>query len=329
MPGNYIYASAKIRTLEPAILDKTDIERMVDASDFLTAFKVLNDTDYADNLLEVEPENYRLALDRDFSQLYDLLKSIIPDSNLFKLIFLEHDLINLKLLFKAKYFSQEVDNLLRENTVYLPSRLKEFIFNQKDAGLDDEIKNLINEAKKEIGEDNRPDFIDSILTKKYFALKLSLAEKIKNKFIFNLIKTEINNANLIIWLRAKRLNLNKEKLTERLIESGNIYLSKLIKLYSEDLKSLRPLFGIYYDQKVVDSFDAFCEKNHLFELEKALQDFKIRFCQKVKMIASGPEVILAYYLAKETALTNIRLVLTGKFNKIPTEEIKNTLRQVY
>jgi len=329
MPGNYVYASAKIRALEPAILDKTDIERMVDASDFFASFKVLNDTDYADNLLEVEPENYRLALERDFSQLHDLLEDIIPDPNLFKLIFLEHDLVNLKLLFKAKYFSQEVDNLLRENTIYRANRLKEFVFNQKDTGLDDEIKNLINEAKKEIGEDTRPDFIDSVLTKKYFALKLSLAAKIKNKLIIDLVKTEIDNANLTIWLRAKRLDLNKEKLTERLIESGNIYLSKLIKLYGEDLKSLRPLFAIYYDQKVVDSFDIFCEKNYLFELEKALQDFKIRICQKVKMIADGPEVVIAYYLAKETALTNIRLILTGKFNKISAEEIKNTLRQVY
>jgi vacuolar-type H+-ATPase subunit C/Vma6 len=44
---NYIYASAKLRALEKLILDGTDIERMVDAPDLPSAFKVLHDTDYA------------------------------------------------------------------------------------------------------------------------------------------------------------------------------------------------------------------------------------------------------------------------------------------
>ena len=73
---NYIYASAKIRALEPKILDETDIERMVDAPDLPSAFKVLNDTDYADNLLDLRPVDYRIALSRDFQQLFDFFQKV-------------------------------------------------------------------------------------------------------------------------------------------------------------------------------------------------------------------------------------------------------------
>lgn len=326
--AGYNYACAKIRALEPKILDKTDIERMVDAPDFNAAFKVLDDTDYADNLLEVKPVDYRQALSDDYRQLYELLKDVTPDPKLFKLIFLERDLVNIKLLFKAKYFGINIDDSLKENAVYPPRALKEFIFNKKDVGLDEEIKNLITEANKQLSEDSRPDSIDSVLTQKYFILLQKLAEKIGNPFIINLVKIQINSANLITWLRAKRLNLDKNKLAEKLIIGGDIYLKKLIDLYTEEIKSLRPLINAFYDKIILASFDNYCEKNLLFEFEKALEDYKTRFCQKAQLIAAGPEVVYAYHLAKQNAVANIRIIMTGKFNKIPAEEIKKTLRLV-
>ncbi|MEA3398543.1 MAG: V-type ATPase subunit, partial [Patescibacteria group bacterium] len=223
MPAsNYIYPSAKIRALEPKILDQTDIERMVDAPDFDNAFKVLNDTDYADNLLEVEPFEFRKALTNDFKQLYDLLGKITPDKRLFQLLFLERDLVNLKLLFKAKHFEQNVDDLVEEDTVYPISHFKKYIFEQKDIGLDKGLKNLISEAEKQIFEDTRPDQIDAILTREYFKLIQNIANKLRNAFIKKLIKIKINNANIITFLRAKKLNLAKNQLLEKLIKGGTI-----------------------------------------------------------------------------------------------------------
>lgn len=337
MPNSgYNYASSKIRALEPSILDQTDIERMVDAPDFQTAFKVLNDTDYADNLLEVEPIEYRKALSDDYRQLYELLKDITPDPKLFRLIFLERDLVNIKLLFKAKYFDASVDEFLRDSTIYPVEAIKEFILNQKDIGLDREIKNLITEAQKQIGENSRPDVIDYILTKEYFALIQKIAQQINSPLINDLVKIQINNANVLTWIRSKRLNLDKNKLAEKLIpdlpraesRGSGIYTKKLVELYSDEAKSLRPLISVHYDKQTTESFDNYCEKDLLFEFEKALEDFKTRKAQKAQMIAAGPEVIYAYHLAKRNAVANIRIIMTGKFNKISGEEIKKTLRLV-
>ncbi len=330
LPSNYAYTSGKIRALETKILNQTDIERMVDAPDFATAFKVLNDTDYADNLLEVEPINYRDALRDDYQQLYNLLKKITPDPRLFKLIFLERDLVNIKFLFKAKYLGVNVDNLLKkESVIYPPNYLKEFIFNRKDLGLDQETKDLIIEAESLLTESRQPDFIDLILTKGYFALSQKLAKKIGNQLIISLVKIQINNANLLTWLRAKRLNLDKAKIAEKFIPGGDLDLQQLVQLYSEETRNIRPIFNKYYDRQVAESYDSYCERNLLFELEKALENFKTRYAQKTKMVAFGPEVVMAYHLAKQIAVGNMVIIMTGKFNKIPGEEIKKTLREIY
>ena len=187
---NYIYASAKIRALENKILDETDIERMVDAPDFFSAFKVLNDTDYGDNLLDLDPLDYRKAISADFEQMHDLLQKITPKENLFELMLLERDFINLKLFFKEKHFKIDVAEYIRENTIYAKNHLKDFVCEthihepailqayvreQKGQVLDQEIKDVIYRTARKITEKTRPDEIDAILTQEYFDLKQNLA----------------------------------------------------------------------------------------------------------------------------------------------------------
>lgn len=88
---DYIFISAKIRSLEPKILDNIDIERMINEPDLFSAFKVLNDTNYCDNLLDAEPTQFRQVLSDDLYQLFDFLQKYVPDQNLFKLILLSRD----------------------------------------------------------------------------------------------------------------------------------------------------------------------------------------------------------------------------------------------
>ena len=48
----------------------------------------------------------------------------------------------------------------------------------------------------------------------------------------------------------------------------------------------------------------------------------MRYLQKAKRIAYGPEVVVAYYFAKRNALRNTRIIMTGKLNNLPVDEIK-------
>lgn len=341
---NYIYASAKLRALEPKILDETDVERMVDAPDFASAFKVLNDTDYADNLLDVEPADYRLMLREDFEQMHDLLQKITPKENLFELILLDRDFINLKLLFKAKIFDVDVEPYIRENVIYPSGHLKDFIYEihihdpavikayigeQKGQVLDQDIKDVIYRVGKKMTDKIRPDEIDALLTQEYFDLKQELAKDIGSRFIKNYVKMEIDTANLLIWVRAKRLNLTKEQLKAKLISGGHADIKRMLQLFPEETRGLKFFVNAYFDMKILEAFDLFCENDNLFLLEKALDDYKIRYARAAKRFAYGPEVVFGYYLAKQNAINNIRIILTGKLNNLPTESIKQTVREVY
>lgn len=342
--SDYIYISAKIRTLEPRILDRNDIERMVNATSLANAFQVLNDTDYGDNLLGVEPENYREALMDDLQQLHDFLQKNTPDQNLFKLMMLPRDFVNLKFYFKAKLFGVDVDKYIEANATYqakrskdlafenhinYPEAMKAYINGEKNQTLDQDIKDVIDKTLKSVNEKSRPDDVDAILTQHYYDLSLDLAKKIKNKFILDYTKMNLNTANILILLRARRLKLTKERLESKLIKGGGIDTRRMLACYPDEISKLRSFVNANFDLKVSEAFDDFCENNKLFKIERALENHKAGYAKQTKMKTYGPEVMFAYFLAKMNANANTGIILTGKLNNVPIEEIKKTLRESY
>jgi vacuolar-type H+-ATPase subunit C/Vma6 len=55
----------------------------------------------------------------------------------------------------------------------------------------------------------------------------------------------------------------------------------------------------------------------------------IEFMKKAKSIALGPEPLIAHYFAREFEMMNIRIILTGRLNALPTETIRERLRVSY
>lgn len=97
------YATGLIRVLDKRILSQNDFERMLGAGTAADAFKVLNDTDYADNLLNLKPKEFEKALSRDTKDLKKLFFKIIDNKLLLDFLFLKQDYLQLKLYLKAKY----------------------------------------------------------------------------------------------------------------------------------------------------------------------------------------------------------------------------------
>lgn len=342
--SDYIYISAKIRALEPRILDRNDIERMINATSLANAFQVLNDTDYGDNLLGVEPENYREALMDDLHQLHAFLQKNIPDPDLFKLIMLSRDFINLKFYFKAKLFGVDADkhveansayqknrnrDLLFENHINYPEAIKACVFGEKGQSLDEDIKEVIKKTLRQVNEKTRPDDVDAILMQYYYDLSLGLAKKIKSEFIYNYFKMSLDATNLLSLLRSRRLQLSKDRLEKKLIKGGKIDIKKMINSYPEEISNLKPFVNAHFDLKVSEAFNEFCENKKLFKIERVLENHKAGYTKKIKMQNHGPEVVFAYYLAKINANTNTGIILTGKLNNVPVEEIKKTIKESY
>jgi V/A-type H+-transporting ATPase subunit C len=354
----YEYASGLIRVLEKKLPDKTDIERMVLARNAKQAFDVLNDTDYADNLLNRGPADYNQILEDDFKQLKKLLLKIIGKTMLFDFLFIDFDFLNIKIILKQKLLDAKDDLVSLSDQVIVstvpPETIKKFIdlkyklIQQKakkkieeidlkiikteseikkikiDQNLKKSLINIINKLSK--GKTVTPSIIGTVCDQEMMGLKRGLAKKIKNHFIKDLIKLQIDFLNTKILLRSIREKKNKNfKFRKKhFIQGGRVKKKQLVHLYKADqpvlytnLMELLEWYGISC------AMDEFKKHQNLWQMEKELDARIFDFTRTAAKNASyGPEIIVAYFLAKMIGVRNIRTIMSGKLNGIGVEDIK-------
>ncbi|MBU1178064.1 V-type ATPase subunit [Patescibacteria group bacterium] len=330
--SQYLYATGRIRSLETKLLSTSDMERMIDAKDATMAFKVFNDLSYADELADIEkPEEYQAVLNHDLQQVKDVLKQITPDSRVMDLLFSRYDYHNIKLFLKARILEKDLSKYESNLGNIDPERLRDYIIKDTKTAIPAEIEEVIREAKKEFDKKDVGGYIiDSYIDGKYFARLKELAEKLNNSFTTSLVRNWIDIANVKLFLRAKRLELELEKFQSYFIAGGNILASSLVNYYGKDLKEAVTICSRgFEDAAVKEAIKDYAEGGELWKMEKAFENYEIKFIQQAKYIAYGPEIVLAYYLAKKNAVRNVRLIFTGKLNDLPSGEIKERVREIY
>jgi len=321
--ASYAFAAGVIRSLENKLLNKTDIERMVDAPDLESAFKVFADTDYADNLTDVQPYEFKKALDEDWQQTKVIIMSLLDNNeDLKNFLFLKNDFRNIKLLFKHKYLNKDLSSYQRNfGTVDSTSLYKYIIEENESVTLPDFIHQVIDKAEKVLPDkkDNAYE-IDSYFDEVYFQLMRKIVDRINNKFIKELFRIHHKTNNLKFFIRAKRLHKTLVEIKDKLPE-------KYYSLYEQPVEET--LRNLTWPPEMKPAIENYLSEPSLWKLEKNLEEAEVRYVRKAKLIAYGPELIVAYYYAKRNAHRNVRLIMTGKMNKIDPVKIKERIRELY
>jgi len=77
--NEYYYSVARTRALEAGMLTPVQLERMAAARDFESAFSVLSETPYADNLPKLaQPFDFEELCELELAALKDLMEHLIP-----------------------------------------------------------------------------------------------------------------------------------------------------------------------------------------------------------------------------------------------------------
>lgn len=328
----YLFPTGAIREAEKKLFDENDMERMVDADDVNKSFKVFNDLSYADELLDMQsPSQYREVLSHDLGQIKDFLATITPDPLVLTLALAEYDFHNLKIIFKASLADkEEVEHVSSLSTIPSEKIIEIVIKQNNKITLPDEYNSLVREAQKDLEKLTSPREIDSYFDKKYFTFILDRANELGDDFLVQLMKVKIDIANIKIVIRSKLLDRSVEEIKKDIIQNGNIGDHDLIANYSKEVSGLiKTIAKTFSEPQINNELDTFLEKQELWQLEKALDNYLMRFIKESKMKPHGPATLITYFLAKKNAIRNIQIVMTGKINNIEPKEIKERVRELY
>ncbi|MFW0861711.1 MAG: V-type ATP synthase subunit C [Dethiobacter sp.] len=333
MPNNdrYAYAVGRIRAMETRLLDRGKIDRMVEAKSAEEALKVLGESEYGEYLADLgSVHQFEKMLDVELRRIYVELRKFSPEPGLINLFAKKFDYHNLKVLIKANKLAEKRDELLVPEVGNIP--LAEMI----RAVSDDDYRNLpplMRRAAEKLSELLRlepdPQLVGLLLDRAMYEELEDEVDAQKSSFLKGYFTRLVDLLNIKTYLRVRRANRPKEFLLKALLPNGNVDMNKLVQLV-EPLEVLvdRLMFSAYA-HVVEEGIQTYQKTDTLTRYEKLADDHLIKYAKQAKYVTFGPEPIIGYLLAKENEIKMIRIIMVGKINQLPTEEIKERLRDVY
>ena len=336
----YAFANGRIKKLEKGLLNKDILDRMIKSSDITSALKILTESDLNDYSFDFNnPSDFEGSLNQELLHAYDIIKSISKVSTFNFLYFTfasKYDFHNIKLLIKSKYLKKDISNELFSpiGTIDI-EKLNLAVKDEKYEDIPDSFEFLIKKTFSEYNKFKDPEMIDFVLDKERYIMifnKIKEVEIIETEELFlrRFIKINIDLNNIINCIRAKIRGERKSFTKEFLITKGDFKIENIIEIYDSPLSSwFEKLIHTDYKNIVETGVNYFQKNNSLMELEKLRDNFILNFSKIGKYVTFGIEPLVGFITAKENDIKNIRIILSGKLNKLSPDQIKERVRETY
>lgn len=337
---DFAYSVARVRTLETLLLNENEVERMMLAKDANEAFRILNEFDYADNKAAVDDvADFQKVIDEGLMDIKEILTKITPDKRILNIIWHPYDFHNIKTLIKAKLSNrsfEDVKNIMNPMGAIEIEALKKFIMDEENIalGLNEKTEQYLKKRIKKVQllfeKNKNPLMIDLYLDQKLMKIIYNIAKDSKNTFLIEYLRHLIDLNNVKLFFRMKAQGKELDLFEMAFLWHGSLTLNRFKEAYNHSLNEFPELFaGTKYSKIINTGYKHYEEEKTFIFLEKEIENHLTEFIKQAKLIAFGPEALIAYFLAKKNNALIIRMILVNKLNHIEPEEIRGRLRNLY
>ena len=109
----FTQALSRIWVLETRLLDKSKVERMLEANSADEVLKILGETEYANIMGNVKrAADYEEVLSTELKRVYKLVYELCPVKEIVDLMSIKYKYHNIKVLLKGKFLDKDFSNML-------------------------------------------------------------------------------------------------------------------------------------------------------------------------------------------------------------------------
>ncbi len=329
--GDYAYAASRIRAVEIKLLSTAHFDRMLEAPNAEEAYRVLIEAEYGYGGANADGVySFETLLDEEMSKCYSLLSETAPQIELIKAFQRRHDYFNVKVLLKAEFSEQEAPSILMGSGTFEKEALKSMIRERKYDELGPIMSQAIEETYDVFSRTRDPQAVDLLLDKASYSQLVADLKEIDSPFLHELAEIMVDITNIKMYIRARALNKAWDFLKKLLLEGGavseKIYFDnsdKSMEAFINDIHYTR------YGDSVHKGWELFKSKKNISGLERLLDDYLMVFVRQAKMVVMGVEPLVAYLFAREAEIRNVRIIMTGKINRLPVDLMRERLRLIY
>lgn len=316
----FVYAVARIRSKELALLNKSDIEQLMNCKDEKECLRFLSDkgwgkegTETAERILTAERE-----------KTWDLLRELVDDMSVFNTFLIGNDFHNLKAAIKQAYKGIELDNMYLKNCTIDPEIIKKSVNEQDFSLLPEYMREVAKEAYEIQLHTGDSQLCDIIIDKAALDTIYDSGKSSKNELLGQYVELKVAAADINIAIRCVKTGKDKEFLQRALAKCETLDIGKLIESAAEGIEAIYTyLSGTAYSDAVpalkesAQAFERWCD-NRIIEYIRP---------QKYNPFTLSP--LAAYLLARENEIKTVRILLSGKRNNLADDVIRERLREMY
>ena len=326
----YAYSVARVKAMETRLLEQSQFERMINSNSAEEALKVLSESDYAAAVAELEDiHNFEAMLADELQYAYNVVIKIAPQPELIGMLALRYDVHNLKVLFKANFLGVKSDLLIPVGSLDL-TRLENIVAEGDFRDLPEKLRRASDKITEDFLVNRDPQIIDLTLDRVLYDQLICDAREKNATFLENLFTRQIDLINLKTLVRVKHMGMGHDFLRSALLPHGSISAERLTAMIEEPLESVISMLAISdYADLVGEGIREWADKGSASHLEKLSDDYITAYLREGKWEPFGVEPLVGYLWAKEIEIKNIRIVLVGKINQLPSDSIRERIRDVY
>ena len=323
----YLYLSALLRAREARMLNRDRAERMIDASSFDEAAKMLTDCGYKD-MSGFSAKQVEAALAGHRAEIFAELARISPDPEPVEVFRMRYDYHNAKIVIKTESDGRDRSDLMSEAGRVSPEALKRSFAEEKYLSLPPVLADAMVEAKSALARSRNPQLADFILDRAYFAELVAAADKLGSGFLLGYAQTMIDAANLRSAVRTMRMKKDAEFLKTALVPGGGTDIGRVLAAFG----SGDTLAAIYANTLLASAAAlgaAAVKGGTMTQFELACDNAVTAYLTGARLVSYGEAPVIAYLAAVEGEVTALRMILTGLLAGLPKETIRERLRDLY
>jgi len=327
--SDYAYAVGRIRALEIKRVDTSSLNTLLAAAEdrFLSLFTEITGIDGSDF------HNTGLILsnlEESFSSTFRMVKSMLVEEEVKRLISLKYDYELLKIVLKEKRGDAVVviPMAFQERSNYGFQNLKTALEEGRGTRTGEILLNTyqrLSDLKEPSGSK-----IDVTCDIAYYTELFTLLEEIQNPFITGYFVRSVDAKNILTTLRLRVRGKKRSFLNGRLIPHGSIdtrYFEEGFDLNLEGFARcivFSPLSSI-----LVQADRAEDAEEQIALIERSIEEHMLKYLRESVFVTFGVEPLLAYLWEKEIENKNLRTILIAKLSGVPASTIKKQIRGLY
>ena len=308
------------------MLSRDKAERMLDAPNFEDAAKMLTDSGYED-MSQMSVKQIETALSDRRAAVFHELETLIPNTAALDLFRLKYDYHNAKVLVKSEAMHRNDASLLSSSGRVAPETVQKRFQEDRLRDLPGELGSAAEEARNLLARSANPQLSDFLLDKAYFREMNALADELDSDFARGYVALLADSTNLRSAVRILRMGKDIGYLQEALVAGGSVSEERLTQGISGE--GLASVFAGTALTKAAQLGTEAVSGGTLTAFELACDNAVADYLSNAKLCSFGEESVIAYLAGTENELTAVRMILTGRLAGVPSDTIRERLRDLY